>query len=391
MSFAFSEEQQQLQRGARRFFAEVSASPAVRAAMQTDAGYDPALWKRLSAQMGYTAILVPAEHGGLGLGQVELAAVMEEMGRQLVCAPFLSSACLAANALSIAGSEAQKQALLPALAAGDQTFALAYLEAGGQPALEHIQTVYRRDEHGYALRGEKSYVVDGHTADVLIVAARAEGSQGSRGVSLFVVPASAAGLTRMRLHTMDQTRRLAAVRLDGVRVPEPALLGAPGAGRAYLAAILDLGAIALGAEQLGGAQACLDMAVGYAKVREQFGRPIGSFQAIKHKCADMMVLVESARSAVYYAAWAADAARAAGSAAGAPGEAAELAMLAPAVKAYCSDAYVSCAAENIQIHGGVGFTWEHDAHLYFKRARSSQLLLGDPVYQREELARRLDL
>jgi len=222
-------------------------------------------------------------------------------------------------------------------------------------------------------------VLDGHTADRLIVAARSPGSTGADGVSLLLVPGDATGLTRARRPTLDQTRRLARIRLDGVRVPESALLGDEGAAAPALARTLDLAAIALAAEQVGGAQRCLDMSVAYAKERVQFGRPIGSFQAIKHKCADMMVQVESARSAVYFAACVA------------AEESAEVAESASLAKAYCSDAYFECAAQAIQIHGGVGFTWEYDVHLHFKRAKASETFLGDPTWHRERIARGIGL
>jgi alkylation response protein AidB-like acyl-CoA dehydrogenase len=214
-------------------------------------------------------------------------------------------------------------------------------------------------------------VLDGHTASLILVAARA-----GDGIGLFAVEGSASGLTRTPLSTMDQTRKQARLELSGV----PArLIGSEGDGWRILGKTLDLAAIALAAEQVGGAQLCLEMAVQYAKDRVQFGRPIGSFQAIKHKCADMLLEVESAKSAAYYAGWAA------------AEDNDEVPVVASLAKAYCSDAYFHAAAENIQIHGGIGFTWEHDAHLYFKRAKSSELLFGDPAYHRELLAQRIGL
>jgi alkylation response protein AidB-like acyl-CoA dehydrogenase len=233
---------------------------------------------------------------------------------------------------------------------------------------------------GYMLSGVSSFVVDGHSADLVIVAARAEGSTGSEGLSLFVVSGDAAGLQRKALPTVDQTRRLAELNFKNVAVPATARLGDEGTASAAIARTLDLAAIALAAEQVGGAQRCLDMSVAYANERVQFGRAIGSFQAIKHKCADLMVKVESARSAAYYAACAV-----------AEGNDAEINTVAPLAKAYCSDAYFQSAADCIQIHGGVGFTWEYDVHLYFKRAKSTESLLGDASYHREQLAQRIDL
>jgi alkylation response protein AidB-like acyl-CoA dehydrogenase len=219
-------------------------------------------------------------------------------------------------------------------------------------------------------------VLDGHVAQTMIVAARtADADDTNEGVSLFMVDASAPGISRKALNTMDQTRKQAEVVFDGVTIPSSALLGKEGAGWGYLERVLDLAAVALAAEQVGGAQKVLDMSVEYAKVRVQFGRPIGSFQAIKHKCADMLLEVESAKSAAYYAAWAARENNE------------ELPVVASLAKAYCSEAYFRAASDNIQVHGGIGFTWEHDAHLFFKRAKSSELLFGNPSFHRDRLAR----
>jgi alkylation response protein AidB-like acyl-CoA dehydrogenase len=239
--------------------------------------------------------------------------------------------------------------------------------------------VARREGGDYLLSGRKRYVLDGHCAQLLIAAARAEGTAGEEGISLFTVPADAAGVERRALPTMDQTRRLAEIELRDVRVPASALMGSEGEAWPALSKTLDLAAVALSAEQVGGAQRCLDLSVDYAKERVQFGRPIGSFQAIKHKCADMMVRVEAARSASYYAGCVA------------AEDAEDLPQVASLAKAYCSDAYFHCAAESIQIHGGVGFTWEYDVHLYFKRAKSTETFLGDAAYHRERVAQRIGL
>lgn len=377
MRFAFTEEQEELRSQARAFLAEHSSSEHVRKAMATAEGYDPALWQRIGAELGWTSVIVPEEYGGIGLTHVELVALLEEMGAVLLCAPFFSTVCLGANALLVAGTEAQKQEHLPAIAEGSRTATLAYLEKNGRFDASGIEATFCRDGSDYVLDGAKSYVLDGHTAELLIVAARAAGSSGDAGVSLFAVPAEAPGLARTPYTTMDQTRKQAGIRLEGVRVSNEALMGEEGAGAPALSRTLDLAAVALSAEQVGGAQRCLDMAVQYAKERIQFGKPIGTFQAIKHKCADMMVQVESARSASYYAGWAASV------------QDAELPVLASLAKAYASDAYFHCAADNLQIHGGVGFTWEYDVQLHFKRAKSSEVLLGDPAYHREKVARHI--
>jgi alkylation response protein AidB-like acyl-CoA dehydrogenase len=380
MNFALDEEQEHLRATARAFLSENSSSPQIRAAMDTPLGWDPAVWRRIAAELGWTAVIVPEAYGGLGLTQIELAVLMEEMGSALLCAPFFSTVCLAANALMVGGSEQQRQELLGRIAAGEITATIAWTESNGRWDASAIETVARRAPGGdFVLAGRKTFVPDGHSADLILVAARREGSSAGEGVSLLAIPADAAGLGRRPLGTMDRTRRQAELTLDGVRVPASALLGEEGQGWRIVEKTLHLAAVALSAEQVGGAQRCLDMAVDYAKQRIQFGRPIGSFQAIKHKCANMLVQVESARSASYFAACTA----------AEDGE--DLPLAASLAKAYCSDAYFRCAAENVQIHGGIGFTWEHDAHLYLKRAKSSETLLGDASHHRELVARRIGL
>ena len=380
MSLTLTEEQQALREQARDFLAHHSGSEQVRRAMESEQGYDAEVWKRIGAELGWTALCVPEAYGGVGLTAVELSLLMEPMGEHLLCAPFFSTVCMAAQAVLVGGSEAQKQEHLPGIAEGRKVAALAYAEPDRlEPG--SMQASFRPAAGGVVtLHGVKRYVVDGCAADWLVVAARREGSQGADGIELFLVPGDAAGLTRRALPTMDMTRRLAEIRLDGVRVPAAARLGdSEGHGAAVLVEALDRAAIALAAEQVGGAQRCLDLSVAYAKERVQFGRPIGSFQAIKHTCADMMLLVESARSAAYHAAEVA--------AAGGDG----LGAAASLAKAWCGDAYFRCAGDAIQIHGGVGFTWEYDPHLYFKRARSSQSLLGDSSFHRERVAREIGL
>jgi alkylation response protein AidB-like acyl-CoA dehydrogenase len=379
MDFAFTEEQEELRSTARSFLAEHSGSEQVRQAMESELGYDPQVWKQIASELGWTSVTIPEEYGGLGLSYVELIALMEVMGESLLCAPFFSSVCLAANALLVGGSDSQKKEHLPGIAEGQTRATVAFTEAGGDWGAAGIESVARRDGGDFLLSGTKSFVLDGHCADLVVVATRAQGTGGEDGISLFVVPGDASGLERRALPTLDQTRRLAELELRDVRVPASALLGDEGAGWPALAKTLDLASVALSAEQVGGAQKCLDMSVEYAKERVQFGRPIGSFQAIKHKCADMMVEVESARSASYYA----------GCVAAEDSE--ELPLVASLAKAYCSDAYFQCAADAIQIHGGVGFTWEYDVHLYFKRAKSTETFLGDATYHRERLAQKIGL
>ncbi len=367
MNFAFSEEQEELRRSVRRFLEDKSPSTEVRRLMETTEGFDPAVWSQMAEQLGLQGLAVPEEYGGSGFTYVELVVVLEEMGRALLCAPYFATVALAANALLTSGDDSAKKELLAGIASGETMATLAITEDNGRWDLDGIQLEAKNG----ALNGHKMFVIDGHTANLIIVAARSD-----KGVSLYAVEGDAAGLTRTPLQTMDQTRKQA--RLEFANTPAR-LIGEEGGAEAGLTKTLDLAAVALAAEQVGGAQMCLDMAVEYAKVRVQFGRPIGSFQAIKHKCADMLLEVESAKSAAYYAGWAA------------AEDNDELPVVASLAKAYCSDAYFHAAAENIQIHGGIGFTWEHDAHLYFKRAKSSELLLGDPTYHRELLAQRIGI
>jgi len=371
MNFAFSEEQDQLRDFVRSFLEDKSDEAAVREQMDTEQGFDEAVWNQMAEQMGLQALAIPEEYGGQGFGFIEQIVVLEEMGRALLCAPYFSSCVLAANTLLHSGDEDAKSAHLPGIASGETRATLAFTEENGKWDESGITAQATASGDGYSISGTKMYVLDGHTANLMIVAARTDA-----GVSLFAVDPSGAGVTTTALSTMDQTRKQAKVVLDGAN---GTLIGTDGGGWDVLSTVLDLAAVALAAEQVGGAQMCLDMSVEYAKVRVQFGRPIGSFQAIKHKCADMLLEVESAKSAAYYAGWCANEMND------------ELPSVASLAKSYCSEAYFHAAAENIQIHGGIGFTWEHPAHLYFKRAKSSELLFGDPTYHRELLAQRIGI
>ncbi len=370
MDFSFSPEQEQLRGYAARWLERNSSSREVRDLMGTADGFDRAQWKSM-AEMGWQAMAIPEEYGGAGFGFLELFVLLEEQGRTLLCAPFFSTVVMAATALA-AGTEEQRSEWLPRIAAGEIVATVAHAEPGGGWTPEDVGLEAVAGDDGWTLTGVKSFVLDGSVADLFVVAART-----LDGVELILVPAGADGLTVRPLDVMDQTRKQAEVTFDAVTVPGGALLGGPGQGEAILGRVLERAAVALAAEQVGGAQACLDMAVTYAKDRRQFGRPIGSFQAIKHKCADMQVEVEAARAAAYYAAWAIAT------------DSEERAQVVPVAKAYCSQAFYQCAAETIQIHGGIGFTWEHDAHLYFKRAKSSELMFGDPSWHRRHLAEQL--
>ncbi len=378
MSLAFTEEQEELRRIVRRFVEETAPSAEVRRLMATTDGFDPTVWKRMAAELGLQGIAIPEALGGQGLGPVELGIALEEMGRLLHCSPFFSTVCLGATAIAAAGTQDQRAELLPGIASGDSIATLALAEPNGRWDAEGITATAAGDSgEGFRLTGTKSFVLDGNTASLIVVAARRPGTSGQDGVGLFVVRGDADGLARTPLATLDQTRKQAA--LDFAGVAATALGPEPYAGWPALAKTLDQVAVYLSAEMVGGAQRCLDMAVDYAKNRVQFGRPIGSFQAVKHRCADMLLAVESARAASSYALWVV------------AEEGDELPIVAPLSKAYCSEAYFQAATDNIQIHGGMGFTWEHDAHLYFRRAKSSELLFGDPTYHRELLAQRLGI
>jgi alkylation response protein AidB-like acyl-CoA dehydrogenase len=353
MKLVVTEEQRELRDALRRFFADRSPAAEVRRLMETADGYDPKVWAQMAEQLGLQGLAIAEAHGGAGFGMRELAVVFEEMGRAVVCAPFLAT--ITAAAALEAGEGGQD--LLPGIAGGSTIATLAVAEDGGSWDAGDVETTFE----GGRLRGTKNFVLDGHIADLILVAAKSD-----EGVGVYAVE-DVAALTPIVLPTLDQTRKLARVELDGVPARKVG-------GRDALTRALDVAAVALAAEQLGGAQKTLDMTVEYAKVRHQFGRPIGSFQAIKHRCADMFVVVESARSAVLYAAAVADES---------PGELPAAAALA---KAYCSDAYFHTAGEAIQLHGGIGFTWEHDAHLYFKRAQGARQLFGAPDRHRERLA-----
>ncbi|HEV7722702.1 MAG TPA: acyl-CoA dehydrogenase family protein [Iamia sp.] len=371
MNFAFSDEQEELRKVVRQFLENKSSETAVREQMDTEAGYDTAVWSQMAEQLGLQGLAIPEEYGGSGYGFIELVVIFEEMGRSLLCAPYFSTVALAATTLLHAGDEDAKKAHLPGIASGETIATLAFTEANGKWDDSGITATATKDGDAYTITGEKMFVLDGHTAGLIIVAAKTDA-----GTTLFTVAGDASGLTREALPTMDQTRKQARLTFDATPAT---LLGAEGEGWATLEKVLDLAVVALAAEQVGGAQLCLEMAVQYAKDRVQFGRPIGSFQAIKHKCADMLLEVESAKSAAYYAGWCASELND------------ELPSVASLAKAYCSEAYFHATAENIQIHGGIGFTWEHPAHLYFKRAKSSELLFGDPTYHRELLAQRIGL
>lgn len=370
MRFSFTEEQTLFREVVRKFVDEQSPSSEVRKVMETDTGYDPDLWRRLCTDVGLHALHIPEEYGGQGFGAVELGIAMEETGRGLVCSPLFGSSVLAGTAILEAGRSEDLERWLPPLAAGEVHYALAVDEGGGCWNAESTSMQYTQVDDGYSLSGKKTFVVDGCSADAIITTARAPRTAGAEGVSLFVVEAGAPGLSRRLLNTIDQTRKLAELEFDGVSAMP---LGSLDEGSAALEQTMDLSRVCLANEMVGGSQRLLESAVEYAGIRVQFGRTIGSFQAIKHKCADLLLRVELARSAAYCAAEAVAA------------EDPESSALAALSKALASDTFVQVAAQTIQIHGGIGFTWENDTHLYFKRAKSSESLFGQPAWHRERM------
>jgi alkylation response protein AidB-like acyl-CoA dehydrogenase len=372
MSLAFSPEQIAFREAVRSFLADKSPEPEVRRVMATDEGYDPAVWAQLNDQLGAAGLAIPEEYGGSGYTFRELAIVLEEAGRSLLCAPLLSSA-IASSAILASADESAAKELLPGIAQGSTIATVAFTHAP-QPWDQQGATASAQpapDGQSWALSGSATYVIDGHTADLLIVPARTAG-----GLSLFAVRGDAPGVTRVLLPTLDQTRKLA--RLEFAAAPAR-LLGTEGAAAEAVDHVRLVASAALASEQAGVTEAAKEMAVQYAKERVQFGQTIGSFQAIKHKCADLHVAAESAKSAAYAAAIAIT------------DNPEDLAEIIEVAASFCSEACLLAGHENIQIHGGIGFTWEYPAHLYYKRAKSSEFLFGDVTYHREILATKIGL
>ncbi len=378
MNFGFSEEQELLRSTARKFFENECPSTVVRTLMETPEGMTPALWSKLGEQ-GWLGLIHPEAYDGMGLGLVDLVVLMEEMGRAVVPGPYFSTVLLGAGAILEAGSDTQKKEWLPKIATGDRRVSLAWMEPSAMLGPDGVTLPAAEKNGTYTLSGTKLFVPDAHTADAIVVAARTGMARSEDGVSLFLVPRGTSGLDVKLLPTMDQTRKLCEVTLKDVRVGSDALLGGAGAGWKPLAKVLDRATVGLCAEMCGGAQKVLDMTVEYAKIRQAFGRPIGSYQGVKHKAADMLVEVENSKSITYYAAWALDEGVAEGP------------LAASMAKAYVSDAYRRVSAAGIQLHGGIGFTWEHDLHLYFKRAKGSEFTFGDATYHRERVAQLVNL
>lgn len=376
MDFAFSEEQEMLRRAAREFLAKECSSRVVRNLMDSPHAFDEKLWRQL-ADLGWTALGVPAEYGGVGTF-LDLVVVLEEAGRALLPGPFFATMGLAVPVLIEAGSEPQKREVLGAIVQGSARATLAFTETSGRWDPEGVTLSARRSGDGWRLDGVKHFVPDAEVADYIVVVARTRG-EGEDGITLFLIEGRPQGMTLTPLKAMDMTRRWTEMRFDNVQLEASSVMGSAHHGWPGLKRSLEWATAALCAEMIGGGQKVLETSTEYAKTRRQFGKPIGIYQAVSHKLADMLVQSESARSATYYAAWTVDA------------DAPDRSLAASMAKAYVSDAYKRIAGDGIQVHGGIGFTWEHDMHLYLKRAKASEVTLGDATYHRELVAQALDL
>ncbi len=373
MDFGFTEEQEQLRESVRDYLAGETPASYARAMCDDPRGFTDRVWKGISA-LGWLGLTVPERYGGVGLGVLELASVAEAMGEVIFPGPFFSTACLGVPALLATGSEEQLDELLPPIAAGERRVTLAVAETAGRWTADGVACTAVADGSGYVLDGAKLFVPDARTADLVVVLARL-----GDGLGWFAVPTGTDGFAVEAMQTVDLTRKLDVVRLDGLRVDRETLLGGQRTDAGVLDDVVDVGKIALSAEMCGAAERALAMCVEYTQIREQFGRAIATFQALQHRIADMKVSVEEAKSLVYYAAWTAD-------------ENAEDRRRAAAMaKAFASDACPGVVADAVQVHGGIGFTWEHDLHLYFKRVKADEATFGDAADNRAVVADLLGL
>jgi alkylation response protein AidB-like acyl-CoA dehydrogenase len=373
IDFGLSEDQEALQRAAREFLAAECPPALVRENAADGDGIPRGLYKKM-AELGWIGLVVPEAEGGLGLSTIDLALVLEELGRAVAPGPFLPTQLVIA-ALLAAGSAAQRAAWLPRFLAADAFGTVACVEGDGPLDPAGIRTTAKRTKDGWSLTGTKLFVQDAPGADVLLVAARTKPGASERGISLFLVERGAKGLRTKPQHGFDLSRRTGEVQLKNTPVPKSALVGREGDGWRVLARLFDLACVAIAADSLGGAWKAIELAVEYAKMREQFGRKIGSFQAVKHMAAEMVADVEPSRSLVWYAAYAYDERP--------PAEASRAAAMA---KAALGDVYSRTVRRAVEVHGGIGFTWEYDLHLWFKRAHVNEVTYGDPVFHRERVA-----
>ncbi|TMB43718.1 MAG: acyl-CoA dehydrogenase [Deltaproteobacteria bacterium] len=378
MALVLTEEQELLGRTAREFVA--ARSPVKRIRQLRDSrdpvGFSRELWREM-ARLGWVGILIPEGHGGAGLGHTDLMVVLEELGRGLVPEPMLSTVLLGAEAVLLGGSEAQRSEQLPAVAGGDRLLALAYQERRSRYDPHHVETRAERAGGGWRLTGEKIQVLDGHVADILVISARTSGqARDPAGITLFLLPRDAPGVRVERQWRID-ARAAALVGLDGARVGPEAVLGGVDSGATLLARVLDRATIGLTADMLGGMTAAFEMTLEYLKTRRQFGVPIGSFQALRHRAARLYVEIELARSAVMAAHRALDD----------RADDSHVARMAGIAKARCSDACMLVGHEAVQMHGGIGMTDEHDIGFYLKAARAAEIMFGDAAYHRDRVAR----
>lgn len=378
MDVTLSKVQMDIAKEARRFLDKECPTDYARDMYEDERGFTEEIWAKM-VEMDWMRVRIPEPYGGMGMDQMDLTMVLEEMGRVVLPGPFFSTVLLAAEAIMDAGSDAQKERYLTRIAAGEIRGTLALHEPDGGADLGYIQMEARADGDGFVLDGTKLFVPDAHVADILVCPARTEaGNDPAQGITLFLVDLNADGVSASLLPTMDGTRKLCAVEFKGVRVGPEGVLGEPHKGWSPLRRVLQRAQVGLCAESVGGAQRAMEIATEYAKIRIQFDQPIGAFQAIKHRCAQMYVEVESSRSISYWAAWAQD-----------HGDPKEAALAASAAKAYCSEAFTRVSSGAIQVLGGTGFAWENDAHLYVKRAKANEQALGDPAYHREQVVQLL--
>lgn len=368
MDFDFTQEQVMLRNLTREFMTRECTPRAVRSVMEDPRGFSDTVWQQM-AEMGLQGLAIDAGYGGQGLGMVELALVLDEMGRAAYPGPFFATVVLAAAAIAASGQESQMARYLPDIARGRTKATLALVDDALSWSPSGVTLRADRRGDSFVLSGEKRFVPFAHVADLILVVART--SSGDDGTTVFAVPADATGLSQTQNVEMDRTNRTSTVTFNSVEVGPDAVIGEVNQGWAVIGPVLERAAIASAAEMLGAARRCMDMSVEYAKVRQQFGQPIGMFQAIKHACAEMLLEVENAHGATYYAGWAADA------------RSPDASLAASAAKAYVGDASRKVCGSSIQVHGGIGFTWEYDLHLYFKRAKHFEPLYGDADFHRE--------
>lgn len=373
MDFGFSEEQEMLRDAAKRFLTDNCSTKFVRQMMADATAHDPAFWQKLVGQ-GWPGLLIPEQYGGANGSFLDMTVIVEEMGKALLPGPFFAAALLGAPTFIEGASDALKSEFLPKMAEGKFIATVALAEAAGRFDAGGVELKAAKKGSGYTLSGEKFFVPDAHVADAIVVAARTSGA-GADGITLLCVPANEKGLTITQLKTVDMTRRMCHIKFDNVQADT--VIGKENAGWAVMSRVLDVATSALSTEMVGTAQKALDIAVEYAKTRVQFGKPIGSFQAVKHKCVDMMVAVENSRSLTYYASWTVDE------------RVPEAQTAVPMAKAYASDMAKTVTSEAIQVHGGIGFTWEHDMHLYHRRALAGEANLGNAPIHRETVAKSL--